>query len=48
MELNRNFNTIMCRVCTNNINLIDLSLPENDFIIRNLESFVFVEVQKSL
>lgn len=46
MELNEYSDTIMCRVCTNNINLIDLSLPENDFIIKNLESLVFVEVHK--
>lgn len=36
--------TKMCRVCPNDINLIDLSLLENDFIKQNLDSFVFVEV----
>lgn len=42
-----NSNTVMCRICPNNLNLIDLSLPENDFIIKNLESFVFIEVKKN-
>lgn len=38
------YRTNMCRICPNTLDLTDLSLPENDFIIKQLESFFFVEV----
>lgn len=45
MEPIVSFKTKMCRICPNTLDLIDLSLPENYFIIKNLDSLVFIEVK---
>lgn len=39
--------TKMCRICPNILDLTDLSLPENEDIIKNLDSFVSVGVNNT-
>lgn len=44
MESLINCDSEVCRLCSHTNNLIDLLLPENEIYLKNLSSFVFVEV----
>lgn len=45
MESLINCESKLCRLCSNTNNLIDLFLPESEVYLKNLLSFVFVEVR---